>query len=75
MHFSKVAEGDFADLYTIQDASGNYLYAAAADKNQLKGAASINADYAADNTLNLPMHQSISDDELQYIIEKVKEFD
>lgn len=46
MHFTKVTEGDFAGLYTIQDASGNYLYAAAADKNQLKGAASINgADY------------------------------
>lgn len=46
MHFTKVTEGDFAGLYTIQDASGNYLYAAAADKNQLKGVASINgADY------------------------------
>lgn len=46
MHFTKVTEGDFAGLYTIQDASGNYLYAAAADKNQLKGASSINgADY------------------------------
>ena len=34
-----------------------------------------NADYAADNTLNLPMHQSISADELNYIFEKIKEFD
>ena len=34
-----------------------------------------NADYAADNTLNLPIHQSISDEELNYILEKVKEFD
>ena len=48
MHFSKVTKGDFDGLYTIQDASGNYLYAAAADKNQLKGATSINADNAAD---------------------------
>ncbi|MBQ6761869.1 MAG: hypothetical protein IJP49_03880 [Bacteroidales bacterium] len=37
MHFEKVAEGDYAGLYTIQDASGNYLYAASATANQLKG--------------------------------------
>lgn len=34
-----------------------------------------NADYAADHTLNLPIHQSISDQDLEYILEKVKEFD
>ena len=34
-----------------------------------------NADYAADHTLNLPMHQTISDEELQNILEKIKEFD
>ena len=34
-----------------------------------------NADYAADHTLNLPMHQSISDNDLDYIFEKIKEFD
>ncbi len=34
-----------------------------------------NADYAADNTLNLPIHQSISQKELGYILDKVKEFD
>ena len=34
-----------------------------------------NADYAADNTLNLPIHQSISQEELEYIVEKVKEFE
>lgn len=34
-----------------------------------------NADYAADHTLNLPMHQSISDKDLQYILEKIEEFD
>ena len=34
-----------------------------------------NADYAADHTLNLPIHQTITDEELNYIYEKVKEFD
>ena len=34
-----------------------------------------NADYAADNTLNLPIHQTISQQELEYILSKVKEFD
>lgn len=34
-----------------------------------------NADYAANCTLNLPIHQSISQEELRYIFEKVKEFD
>lgn len=34
-----------------------------------------NADYAADNTLCLPMHQSLSDNELTLIVEKIKEFD
>lgn len=34
-----------------------------------------NANYAADHTLNLPIHQSISDNDLDYILEKVKEFD
>lgn len=34
-----------------------------------------NADFAADNTLNLPIHQSISEEELRYILVKVKEFD
>ena len=32
------------------------------------------ADYAADNTLCLPMHQSLSFDELELIVEKIKEF-
>ena len=46
MHFEKVEEGNYAGLYTIKDASGNYLYAAASDKNQLKGATTIGgADY------------------------------
>lgn len=34
-----------------------------------------NADYAADHTLNLPIHQTISQEELQYILEKIIEFD
>ena len=34
-----------------------------------------NADYAADNTLNLPIHQSISQDDLNHIRAVVKEFD
>ena len=33
------------------------------------------ADYAADNTLCLPIHQSLSDDDVQMIIENIKEFD
>ena len=33
-----------------------------------------NADYAADNTLCLPMHQSLSQVDLEYIVEKTKEF-
>lgn len=32
------------------------------------------ADYAADNTLCLPMHQSLSDRDMDYIIEKIREF-
>ena len=34
-----------------------------------------NADYAADNTLNLPIHKSISQDDLNHILAVVKEFD
>lgn len=33
-----------------------------------------NADYAADNTLCLPIHQSLSDDDLKLIVSKIKEF-
>lgn len=33
-----------------------------------------NADYAADNTLCLPMHQSLSDGDVAYIVEKIREF-
>ncbi len=33
-----------------------------------------NADYAADNTLCLPMHQSLSQQDLKFIVEKTVEF-
>lgn len=33
-----------------------------------------NADYAADNTLCLPMHQSLSENDLEYIVNKIHEF-
>lgn len=41
MHFEKIAEGDYAGLYTIKDASGNYLYAASSSANQLMGATTL----------------------------------
>ena len=33
-----------------------------------------NADYAADNTLCIPVHQSLSDDEVHYICDKIIEY-
>ncbi len=33
-----------------------------------------NADFATDNTLCLPIHQSLSDDDKQQIVDKIKEF-
>ena len=36
MTFTKVTEGDYAGMYTIQDANGKYLYAAASGSNYLK---------------------------------------
>lgn len=33
-----------------------------------------NADFAADSTLCLPMHQALSDAEVQFVIEKIKDF-
>lgn len=33
-----------------------------------------NSDYAADHTLNLPIHQSLSQDDLDMIVAKIKEF-
>ena len=37
MHLEKITEGDLAGYYTIQDANGNYLYAASSSANQMKG--------------------------------------
>ena len=42
MIVTKVADGTYAGLYTIQDASGKYLYAASSSSNQLKSSADIN---------------------------------
>ena len=41
MHLEKVTTGDYEGLYTIMDASGNYLYAASSSSNYLRGAATI----------------------------------
>lgn len=43
MTFTKMIEGEYEGMYTIQDASGNYLYAASPSANQLKGGASANS--------------------------------
>ena len=43
MTFTKMIEGEYEGMYTIQDASGNYLYAASSSANQLKGGASANS--------------------------------
>lgn len=32
------------------------------------------ADYAADHTLLLPLHQGLTDDDVQFVIDKIKEF-
>lgn len=46
MTLKKVTTENYAGLYTIQDASGNYLYAAGTDKNYLKGTKDLDgADY------------------------------
>lgn len=34
-----------------------------------------NADYAADNTLCLPIHQGLTNQDVEYIVNKIKEFD
>lgn len=42
MTFNKVASGEYVGLYTIKDASGNYLYAAGAtSKNYLKASSTL----------------------------------
>ena len=35
----------------------------------------LNADYATDHTLSLPIHQSLSDNDLDLIASKIREFD
>ena len=42
MVVTKVADGTYAGLYTIQDASGKYLYAASSSANNLKSSAISN---------------------------------
>ena len=37
MTFTKLTEGDYKGMYTIEDANGNYLYAASSSSNHLKG--------------------------------------
>lgn len=53
MHFEKVAEGDYAGMYTIADMNGNYFYAASSSANQMKAdnPATKTADYYWDVTL------------------------
>lgn len=47
MHFEKVADGDYAGMYTIADMNGNYFYAASSSANQMKAdnPATKTADY------------------------------
>ena len=73
MHLEKVTEGDYAGLYTIMDASGNYLYAASSSANQLKGAATIGgADYywavekEADGTFSIKATKSSNRNVMQF---------
>ena len=42
MLFTKVTEGEYKGMYTIQDANGNYLCAAASSSNHLKATATAN---------------------------------
>ena len=34
----------------------------------------INADWAADNTLCIPIHHSLTNDELEIIVDRIKKF-
>lgn len=45
MLFTKVTEGDYEGMYTIQDANNNYLYAAASGSNHLKAGAAANSEH------------------------------
>lgn len=43
MLFTKVTEGDYEGMYTIQDTNGKYLYAASSSSNYLKAGDSANS--------------------------------
>ncbi len=45
MLFTKVTEGDYEGMYTIQDVNNNYLYAAASGSNHLKAGAAANSEH------------------------------
>ena len=73
MHFDKVAEGEYAGLYTIKDASNNYLYAAGGG-NCLKGTPTLGdaADYywsvseEADGTYSILASKSTNRNVMQF---------
>lgn len=44
MLITKISEGDYAGLYTIQDSNELYLYAASSSSNHLKASTTINAN-------------------------------
>lgn len=45
MTFTYVSEGTYAGMYTIQDANGNYLYAASGSNNYLRAEEAISETY------------------------------
>lgn len=49
MTITPIKEGTYAGMFTIQDANDLYLYAAAANSNNMKGAASIDSGDSANN--------------------------
>ena len=53
MTFTYVSEGDYAGMYTIQDANGNYLYAASSSNNYLKAKDTIDESTPEDFYWNI----------------------
>lgn len=45
MTITRIESGDYEGMYTIQDANGNYLYAASSSSNHLKASATIEDSY------------------------------
>ena len=45
MLLTKITEGDYEGMYTIQDANGKYLYAAASGSNHLKATESASSEH------------------------------